>query len=437
VTDGSFGWDASGFVLPFPNLGGGVTDHWVHASASGSEGGLGGRLTSDGGRDKVNVGWACSTAFSLPSWSEIEDRGTDKRMTYYRSDPFVNDRPTNVVQRSDPVSLDIGLRAHFSDVGGGEHGNPIVEVPPEFRSPLTVGPYDLTGISARASANAPVLGARGTAMVNIPIPATSARYLDFSPKSAGALLDMTGEARLSYCMSFDLNESDGKGTNVTPPLVLSLLKADHGEGNTEASATVSQTLTYDRLVGNPMEERCPKIRNTVSWAARVSRSTSQTNTFGILGDKVQLNSIANLTAAATWQLNRGLAFKCRFDAREGADFAMILKRWAHPRVTASILFGSDPPSSLPSNSLGGGRPWRGFRGLGIQIETGPLPGHDPVSGAWGKRRPSWAGAAARRGKDGSVQYDASDLVYGVARGDGIGAGLEGDIPPTVSTLPEK
>jgi hypothetical protein len=60
-------------------------------------------------------------------------------------------------------------------------------------------------------------------------------------------------------------------------------------------------------------------------------------------------------------MNRNIGVKGHFDS-DGITSALILKRWAHPRITSSILFHSK------DGVFNGFR----FKGVCIQVETGPL-----------------------------------------------------------------
>jgi len=48
-----------------------------------------------------------------------------------------------------------------------------------------------------------------------------------------------------------------------------------------------------------------------------------------------------------------------------------LKRWTHPLVTCSLLFGSGASSGIGGGGGGGGTLVR-FKGLNVQVETGPV-----------------------------------------------------------------
>mmetsp|Transcript_10885 Transcript_10885/g.15563 ORF Transcript_10885/g.15563 Transcript_10885/m.15563 type:complete len:166 (-) Transcript_10885:314-811(-) len=111
----------------------------------------------------------------------------------------------------------------------------------------------------------------------------------------------------------------------------------------------------DRLVLNPLETRCPTIRNTLGWAVEMHRSGSNNN-----------NSNSNkpiLTAGLAYQLNRSVAIKViggsSSSSSHGLTGVVTLKRWQHPRMTASILVGN-------SNNNHGLH----FRGLAFELELG-------------------------------------------------------------------
>jgi len=188
--------------------------------------------------------------------------------------------------------------------------------------------------------------------------------------------------RLSYLLSFDLNRinnifssASSPTSPLDSPIVLSFHNVHTSENDsmqkspyTQVPAiTVSQYIPTDRIIFNPLEDRGPQIRNTISWAIQIRQQ--------LLDRSRDLSSPHNTTerpkenvlrAAAAWQMNRNLCTKLHFDTRDGLTLGIILKRWAHPRLTTSILFNR--PNGAKSTRFG-------FKGLCLQVETGPLT-HD-------------------------------------------------------------
>ena len=265
------------------------------------------------------------------------------------------------------ASVDLGYSALFERAGTPPSSSSFDSDEPVslLRGPIVVGPYDMSALSSHLSVDVPDLGTRMAIQVDVPVPHLRRSYssgvVGVGPGGSLLFLDAFRDMSpaISYCASFDLNDGGGGGAGGgssskksatspqssyqgVPPIVLTLHKIDPsggrgGSSTAHSAATISQTLSFDRPVANLMEERCESIRNTVSWAVRVSRTSPGARSSG--GDPTfggDGGSSSNLTAAAAWQVNRGLGFKMRFDARGGIDLGILMRRWDHPRVTASL-----------------------------------------------------------------------------------------------------
>jgi len=131
---------------------------------------------------------------------------------------------------------------------------------------------------------------------------------------------------LSYVLSCDLNRLNSIGSSnhdrtrnspssSTLPIILTLHqtvspKMSRIRQEKVTAVTVSQVFTYDRIITNPLEERCSKIRNTISWAVQLSQNQSVSQNLTVLNknetfsnsleecnQKVMTNTNTNLTAA--------------------------------------------------------------------------------------------------------------------------------------------
>ena len=174
--------------------------------------------------------------------------------------------------------------------------------------------------------------------------------------------------------SANLNDVD------RPPLQVTL---ERDNGNDTASISLCQVLAFDRWQLNPVEDRAPKVRNTVAWTARmesrggVATETMTDHSLNLMtttssgpedsgahnpGSNARIN---RLSLGAAWQLNRGLAVKAVLQPQDQClSAAVILKRWKQPRVACSLLGSYD-------YSGNGGRGLR-FVGLGLELETGSI-----------------------------------------------------------------
>jgi hypothetical protein len=150
-----------------------------------------------------------------------------------------------------------------------------------------------------------------------------------------------------------------------PPLQITLERDNIQE---TASIALSQVLAFDRWQFNILEDRAPKVRNTIAWTIRMESSSSslQPTLAEDSGEHHAQSSSENpnntnnrIYFGAAWQINRGLAIKAVVDPQQSRlTTAILCKRWKHPRITCSILSSIDPHHGI---SL--------FRGIGIELET--------------------------------------------------------------------
>ena len=144
----------------------------------------------------------------------------------------------------------------------------------------------------------------------------------------------TLEPQVSYHISANLNAQGG------PPLIVSMLKTP-----TRSSMNLSQVATFDRLVVNALEVRCPKIRNSFGWAVQMEKQHDKEH--------------AQLMAGLAWQINRGIGVKVVANNNSGVTAALLLKRWKQPRVLCSLLAGTSGPGKDVQ------------LGISLELETGP------------------------------------------------------------------
>jgi len=166
----------------------------------------------------------------------------------------------------------------------------------------------------------------------------------------------------------DLRGSTSSSTSSVPPIALNLQNhiqyhpvptcTSRGSVSTgEVSASISQVVSFDRLLQNPMDDSgCPRIRNTVAWAVEMKKRY-YSNTNGNDNDG-STKSKSLLSAGVSWQVNRGLAYKLAITPDNVLRGAMILRRWAHPMITCSLLCDVGPKGMV-------------HRGIGLHVETGP------------------------------------------------------------------
>jgi len=188
----------------------------------------------------------------------------------------------------------------------------------------------------------------------------------------------------SYLFSFDLNRlnnffstSTQSLTQLDSPIVLSFHNVHANEGEMIGSScnanvpaiTVSQYIPMERIIFNPLEDRGPEIRNTLSWAFQIRQPSvnDESPNSAAIGSANERPKRNVLRAAVAWQVNRNLCTKLHFDTRDGLILGIIIKRWAHPRLTTSVLFSEEGKSRR-----------FGLKGVCVQAETGPLADGDDI-----------------------------------------------------------
>lgn len=128
-----------------------------------------------------------------------------------------------------------------------------------------------------------------------------------------------------------------------PPLIVTMTNTPE-----KSIMNLSQVLTFDRIVMNALETRCPRIRNTFGWAVQM--------------EKYKDEDAAQLVAGLAWQINRGVAVKIVAKSNSGVvTGALVLKRWKQPRVLCSLLAGT----TCAGKNV--------HLGIGLELET--LPAH--------------------------------------------------------------
>lgn len=170
--------------------------------------------------------------------------------------------------------------------------------------------------------------------------------IDFLGSTAGVEVELPMSSLQPSTKSFfSMNLTGDEG----PPLTIALSRVDQSPSSSLSAMSLSQVVHFDRFQLNPMEDRAPRIRNTLAWTLRMEQQVHDTE------------SSTRLMLGGAWQINRGLALKAVIDQQGGVTSAVILKRWKHPRVSCSVLCRQANVRSSP-----------GFLGIGLEIETGRL-----------------------------------------------------------------
>ena len=327
---------------------------------------------------------------------------------YYKNDPFANKDPKQSSRAKSCTLVGIGSALTFS---------------PSFSG----GGVEAKEASSHVSVSSPSNGFEGAVQASLPINSLMLADKSSSTESqfqSRAIMESlrASKPQISGYISFDLNGVDGSSELEQGPPIMVTLHQLKGDRNSESAATVSQTFTFDRIVTNPLEDRCPKIRNTVSWAVRLRRSVNRNLGYepdeaggrGGGGLNTGATAVTSLTAGVSYQINRGLCYKVNADSRDGVTVGILLKRWAHPRITASALVGTGPV-------VGGSKAGSvGFKGICLQIESGPLPSSAPTS---------------IPGTVPANQFVNGDWLYGLAGGGN--ATVSGETPETKAELPDR
>jgi hypothetical protein len=116
---------------------------------------------------------------------------------------------------------------------------------------------------------------------------------------------------------------------------------------------LSQTLNFDRYHLNVLEDRAPKVRQTLGWVVQLEHK----------GKAQEQPQPPRLSVGAAWQWNRGFGIKGVVSHSDGdhtttLKYGIILKRWIQPRVTLSLL-----------NQIYLNTSKHSFLGVGVELET--------------------------------------------------------------------
>ena len=368
------------------------------------------------------IGWSYSRQLVLDNGKKSSESWPGDE--YYKNDPFDKKKSSQSNTHSKNRALvNIGSALTFAPSFSGEG-------------------VKAKGASSHVTVSSPTNGLEGAVQVSLPINThlladnlSKSTSSQFDPQAIiKSVVSSTCKPQMSGYVSFDLNQVGGGVGEYNPysqdevqqgPPIMVTLHQLKGDRNSEAAATISQTFTFDRYVTNPLEQRCPKIRNTVSWAVRLKRSVSSRDGYGPLsgstgvanansGNGTNAAAETSLTAGVSYQMNRGLCYKVNADSTGGMTVAIMLKRWAHPRITASALVGTGPVGGTKTSS------GIGFKGLCLQIESGPLPSSAPTT------LPGTVPAS---------QFVSGDWLYGLAGGGN--ATVSGETPETKTELPDR
>jgi hypothetical protein len=179
------------------------------------------------------------------------------------------------------------------------------------------------------------------------------------------------------------------------PLVVTLERCGGGSGQAGryssgyasgeevvSSLSVSQVLHLDRYQINPLEDRAPKIRNTLGWTIRLERVAPASSSSFLSHDEAYSATTTTTTDPAppatttrlavggAWQINRAVAVKAVANP-DAFTAALILRRWKEPRVTCSLLFRNQLSHDGFGSSSASSSSWMPrFAGIGLQVETG-------------------------------------------------------------------
>lgn len=152
--------------------------------------------------------------------------------------------------------------------------------------------------------------------------------------------------------------SAGEDVNVPPPLWLTLKQNRSSGQAANWTLNLSQLLTFDRAVWNILEERAPKVRQTLGWSLQMDTVSNDSTTVGA-------KSETKWSMGTTWQVNRGVALKGVMSSSDSSplllNYGVVLKRWQQPRATLSVLNQFDLVEKKNS-----------FLGFGVELEASPL-----------------------------------------------------------------
>mmetsp|Transcript_3025 Transcript_3025/g.4936 ORF Transcript_3025/g.4936 Transcript_3025/m.4936 type:complete len:478 (+) Transcript_3025:63-1496(+) len=256
---------------------------------------------------------------------------------YYRNNPFANRAESNNDGSNRRLQLHFGS---WLDIDASKNKN----WSSKPTTTTTIGESLLSSIPAvHAYASLQVPGCLLAIQGKLPTTNNRSSYYETWPE-------------LSYHVSCDLtsnNVSNSNGSSSSiPPLVVTIRKSGQ---SSSSSMALSQVLTWDRYSVNALEDRCPKIRNSLAWTVALEKESSST--------------AAKPKAAMAWQINRGVALKVVAQPDDGIRGAIVLKRWKQPRITCACLVGTGQFGGLE------------FQGLGVTLEIGGADSNDQHAAA--------------------------------------------------------
>ena len=151
--------------------------------------------------------------------------------------------------------------------------------------------------------------------------------------------------------------------SVSPPLWLTLKHSPVAIHTHKESfpwiLNLSQVLTFDRIVVNPLEERAPNIRQTLGWVVQVEKASTNSSDKNIRPTESGTPSTC-WSAGVTYQFNRSTAAKAVLLNGQMLRYGAIIKRWSEPRVTFSWINHFDFTTGKHSNM-----------GFGLELEMAP------------------------------------------------------------------
>ena len=142
--------------------------------------------------------------------------------------------------------------------------------------------------------------------------------------------------KVSTMVSLNVND------DASPPLWVTLKQQRHSS-TPSWIMNLSQTLTFDRHVFNLLEDRAPKVRQTLGWVVQLEND----------GQSQQ----PQLSVGGIWQWNRGFGMKAIVTDQK-LVYGVILKKWIPPRMTFSLWNQLDFATTTHS-----------FMGVGIELEA--------------------------------------------------------------------
>jgi hypothetical protein len=172
-----------------------------------------------------------------------------------------------------------------------------------------------------------------------------------------------------------------------PPLWLAL-KQSYVRGNLSPTWTLnlSQILTFNRPVWNILEDRAPMVRNHLGWVVQLDRDPNA--------------NTSSWRASTSVQFNRNVGAKAVLDDNgRTLNYAVVLKRWAQPRATLSILNSIDLTN----------RGRHSLVGFGLELET-TAPARAGGTASSGRRQSS--DHAGRRSPMEHAEYQETVNIEG-------------------------